>query len=161
MNNVIDLAVELAACLCQQISDSALQDVCFCGVIPGDAATDTYFGNCTGKNGMAWVRIANIYPSQSVGIADQTIGNCSTGLGADIEIGIMRTIQIAEGTRNLPDSTILAQTAQQVDEAMLMRQAVVCCDALDQKDYILGAYTPIGPMGTALGGSWVVHVGVY
>ena len=38
MNLVSEVAVALAACLCQTITDSDRPDVCFCGVIPGEVA---------------------------------------------------------------------------------------------------------------------------
>lgn len=161
MNVLSDLLVDIAACLCQTIKDSDRQDVCFCGIVPGGAAAATYAGNCTGKNGMAWVRLGPTYPSQSIGVADESVGNCSTGLGADIEVGIMRLIEVAEGTTNLRPETILRQSTDQHDDMLLIRQAIVCCDALDAKDYILGAYLPIGPSGGMVGGAWTVHIGVY
>ena len=107
-----------------------------------------------------WVRIAATYPSQTVGVAYQNVGNCSSGIGYDIEVGVVRehSDYYEADTIDADDSAAIVQW--QVDDMEAVRRAIVCCDSLDEKDFILGMYQPIGPQGGLVGGAWMVHVSV-
>lgn len=125
--------------------------------MPGEAALIDALGNdCDG--GVVWVRLISAYPSESIGQQSQRVGNCGTGTGFDLEVGIMRLVTIEE---NAPDpAESLAQVEQQLKDMVTMRRAITCCDAIQGNDYILGQYVPSGPLGGALGGSWTVYVGL-
>ena len=147
----------LAACLCAQIEADGSPKTCFCGVIPGATAVQEYGTDCDNLDGMAWVRLALTYPSSAVGVQSQQVGNCSVGIGVDIEVGIMRTIPMDA----LPDEAeLLAANQQQVKDVLTIRKAIACCPDLHSKDFILGSYTPSGPLGGLVGGAWTVHVGI-
>lgn len=159
--NPYDLLVDLAGCLCAQIETDGSPPTCFCGVVPGDAAAQQYTGNCADKCGMAWVRGASVYPSAAVGVQDTQAGNCGTGVGMDVEVGIMRCVPFGDAAGNLPSAeALLAATQLQMTDAMTMRRALYCCEAIDNMDFILGNYTPIGPLGGLLGGTWAISVAV-
>jgi hypothetical protein len=144
----------LAACLCAQITEENAPKTCFCGVVPGSAAIADYAGDCESLNGMAWVRLVNSYPAVGVGVQDETPGSCGTSLGFDIEMGMLRHWPIQAEPKD--EAETLAATQLQLDDMMLMRRAVACCDALGGKDYSLGQYLPIGPLGDLVGGSWTI-----
>lgn len=155
------LLTELAACLCVQIQDAPGPDVCFCGVIPGDAAVAEYAGSCNNKCGMAWVRLGTIYPSTVVGVIEEAAGNCGSGIGVDIEVGILRCAAMPDDRGNPPKPSALAASAKQcADDAMTMWRAISCCEAFGSKDFILRGYSPAGPMGGLVGGTWALSVGI-
>lgn len=150
----------LAGCLCEQIEADGNGSVCFCGVVPGSAMIADYGGeDCDEVGcGSGWVRLAAMYPSQTVGIADQSLGNCGIGIGVDIEVGLVRCFGMDEQPPT--EEEVLEATMLQMADAETVRKAIQCCGILRRPDYILGQYTPIGPQGGLLGGSWIVHVGL-
>lgn len=155
----------LAECLCEQINDpsSGVPGVCFCGIVPGEVANAEYLGDCDGCGGMAWVRLANAYPSVTVGVADVTTGNCSKGLGVDVEIGIMRCMPVAgdeSGAEPVKPEDLLAAALIQHADVAVMHRALRCCSALDPKDFIIGQYTPLGPEGGVVGGFITISMAV-
>lgn len=147
----------LAACLCAQITVDGSPEPCWCGVMPGQAALFEPLGDhCEG--GMAWVRLANAYPSVAVGQADTSLANCGSGTGIDVEVGIVRVIEIDEDA--LDEAANLAIVEQQIKDMTTMRKAIQCCGAISPRDVILGSYTPYGPLGAVVGGTWTVYIGI-
>jgi len=157
-----ELLTDIAACLCVTLEEWGLPPTCFCGVLPGQTVAIDYFGGCDDEscgNGMAWVRLAALYPAQIVGVPMQTPGNCDSTLGMDLEIGVVRCISAGEddGSPVSPEE-LAASTYLQSQDALAMRAAMACCSPLTSKDFILGAYTPYGPDGLVVGGTWTAVV---
>lgn len=154
-NPVGDLLEALAACLCAQITVDERPETCFCGVIPGDVAVANYGSNCEDRNGLAWVRLANLYPAAGVGDQSVTVGNCGADNGIEIEVGILRQMDAPEADGSPPtDAQLLATALGTYADAATMRRAIQCCSALSSKDYILGNWLPAGPLGLMVGGMW-------
>jgi hypothetical protein len=157
-----ELLTDLAACLCVTLEDWGLPPTCFCGVLPGQSVALDYFGGCEDDscgNGMAWVRLAALYPAMVVGVPNQTPGNCDTTLGIDFEIGVVRCISAGlDDGEPVPVEELAASTYLQTQDALAMRAAMACCSPLTSKDYVLGAYTPYGPEGLVVGGTWTAVV---
>lgn len=155
-NRVTDILTDLASCLCGQINDPAwgLRGVCFCGVVPGDQAIAAYVDNCDDNCGMAFVRLINAYPAATVGQAYTQPDNCGVGLGLDIEMGILRCFAEGMDPEALPtEEQMLTAASNQYDDLMALRRAVLCCTTMSPKEFILGAYTPAGPLGGVYGGT--------
>lgn len=157
MARISTVLAALAACLCEQLRTDGLPEPCFCGVIPGMAAVADYMGECDTRNGMAWVRLSSTYPAASIGIVDQTPGSCSAGVGYDIEVGVLRRMPL--DAEPADEAEVLAVADLQMDDMESARRAILCCTAFRKKDAILGTYTPIGPLGGTVGGSWTLHIG--
>jgi len=147
VSRVAVIAEAVADCLCQQIADDGLPSLCYCGVMPGSALVADRIGDCGNVCGMAWVRVDQIYPATSPGVPSTEPGNCSKGLGMDMEVGILRCFP-ADPT----DADLLEAAELQLTEAETMFRAVSCCPALSQMDTVLAPYTPIGPDGATIGG---------
>jgi len=158
VTNLLTLLPALADCLEAQMEAAGLPPVCFLGVIPGQALIADYSGDCEDVCGMAWVRVATYYPSQTIGAQDITLGNCAAGLGADIEVGILRCMPMDEDP--ITEEEALEVYRLQFKDAEAARKAIVCCDQLHRRDYILGAYAPMGPLGGMVGGVWRASVGL-
>lgn len=155
---IFEALAELATCLCSELTKDGSPGLCFCGLVPGDAAGDQYAGDCE-QNGMAWVRLVTAYPATGVAVPSETPGNCNDGLGFEIEVGAMRCISAGEDDGSPPSAEeLLAATDLQIRDMMAMRRAILCCDALNPKDLLLNSYGPIGPAGILVGGVWTLSV---
>jgi hypothetical protein len=150
----------ISECLCNTIESSQVPNVCFCGVVPGDGIVADFAGNCRDeRQGMAWVRQTSIYPAAGLNVVDETANNCKTGFGMDLELGILRPMVTIDDRGNPPSPEQYEESAALMnDDALVMVKALQCCDALDEVEYVLGQYTPAGPLGGMVGGSWVVAV---
>lgn len=155
--SIMERMTELAACLCAQIVVDESPEPCWCGIMPGqDALLEMLGDDCEG--GVAWVRLASVYPSEIIGQQSTRTGNCGMGTGFDLEVGIARLVTVNEEAPTPAEA--LAATEQQVKDMETMRRAIGCCPALPKPDYILGNYTPTGPLGGVVGGTWTVFVGL-
>lgn len=151
----------LAQCLSAQITQADLPGVCFIGTLPGAQIALDHSGNCSDVCGQAWTRLVNIYPSNGVGDPNEEPGNCGGGLDAVIEVGIMRCAPLPDSSGNPPsEDDMLAATDLQMADAMAMLRAIVCCEDISSKDYIVMGYLPAGPLGDQVGGTWTVTVAV-
>jgi hypothetical protein len=149
--DVSKVLVDLAACLCQKAGGS----LCFCGVLPGQTVVDMSGTECD-PAGQGWVRLINAYPSERVGVPSQTVNNLGLALGFGVEVGIMRHFPIS--SEPLTDEEILDASLTQIGDMEVIRSAILCCDSLNPKDFILNTYTPIGPAGGLVGGQWTISV---
>lgn len=150
-NPIESLMADLSTCLCSQIISDGLPSLCFCGVVPGNAVALDYVGECDDEVcGMAWVRLMAAYPASTIGQASTRPGNCSTGIGIDVEIGIIRCFDAGDG-QTPPDPAELTAAAALANADMLaMWRAVSCCRR--SKDFVIGSYVPYGPEGGVYGG---------
>lgn len=159
VNQIDSLLTALAGCLCAQIAASDTPEPCFCGVLPGARVAVDYVGLCEDKDGIAWTRLTLLYPATGVGVVSQTVNNCGSSLGIEIEIGIMRTAPTMDTEGNPPDeATQLATSQIQNADILSMIQAIQCCEEMQRYDHIVSQYIPVGPEGYAVGGYMTVMV---
>lgn len=158
--DLADRMIEIAACLCAQIDADGSPPTCFCGVVPGESVVLNYATDCVDRDGMAWVRLITLYPSTTVGQADTNLGNCGAGIGAELEIGIMRSYPVYEDGEPPPAAELEAITRQQVKDAMTMHRAVLCCTALPTKQVIVSLYRPAPILGGMVGGAMQIALAV-
>lgn len=153
----------LAACLCAEILDPAngVPDVCYCGVVPGAGPPAVYAGNCKDKCGMAWVRLASVYPATAVGVASIVPARCDVGMGVDVEVGILRCMSVGDERGNLPSPQEQTDAVElQMADMLVMWKAILCCSAIPSGDIILGQYQPLGPEGGLVGGAFTLSLAV-
>lgn len=148
----------LASCLCAEIEVSGLGPVCLCSPLPGaDIALDY------GTEGMAWVRVMGLWPSATFPSADgigRGLGRstCTSPLAVQVELGVARCAPMP-GDDGEPPSMVdqFEATRRQLADMAAMRRAVVCCQGKDARYRIdLGPYSPGGPTGGVLWGTWTV-----
>lgn len=151
--SIQDTLEQLAACLCAQIITDGSPGVCFCGVVPGESVALDYQGDCDDVCGMAWVRLTSVYPATVMGTPSVEPNNCAMGLGFDLELGVVRCSSLPDDQGNPPSAAdLLGDTTLQVADMFSMRAAILCCG--QASDWLLGLYTPIGPEGGVVGGTW-------
>lgn len=144
----------LANCLCQEVIRANVPKLCFCGVVAGEVAFDL----SDPDQGMAWVRVVQAFPSVSFPQPAVGVQSCLAPLVAELEVGIVHCFPASKDPEDPPT------VAQQWDAAMLQQadmmllyRAVQCCyQKFDEA--AIGLYTPIGPDGGLLGGTWQVFI---
>lgn len=158
MNRLTDVMTQLAACLCAQIREDGSPEPCFCGIVAGDTAIGDYAGECEeeGTCGMAWVRLTTAYPATGVGVVSEEVGNCSSTLGYELEVGILRCFPVNDDGNPPTAAEMLAAAEQQHADLLTMHRAIFCCSAVSSKDSIVSTYTPSGPLGGLYGGTMTV-----
>lgn len=151
----------LQDCLCEQVTkaaedpDKITGHVCLCSVITGDSVPLDYCaGTCgQGRCGMAWVRLEGIQPLEGESAAP----GCPQPLTAFIEMGIVRCSQTSVSGRSLPgEDDHLRETLIALEDIQIMRRAIACCEL---RTTVMN-YTPMGPEGGCVGGTWNLLVDI-
>ena len=81
----------------------------------------------------------------------------------DVEGGNGTLFVTPAGESVLIDTGNAGELAAKRDAGRIMeaiRDAIICCPSVPSKDSLLGVYTPFGPLGNLVGGSWTVSVGL-
>ncbi len=154
-DRVSAIIIELADCLCREITARDMPEPCFCGVLPGDAAPFVYCNACEG--GQAWVRLVSIGEPETV----LPLNNCVGLMSVQFEMGmVFGWLPVDDDGEPVDMAASLAATERQISEMDAMHKALTCCD-LSIGEKVGGlAYTPVGPDGTCLGGIWTGAVAV-
>jgi hypothetical protein len=153
--------VELAGCLCTEIERSGLfagQELCFCGLQFGDLVPIDLLEKKGVGSGVAWVRMAQAFPSINFPEPDPGIGTCATLLAYEVEVAIARCVPLLDRSGKPPSMSQTLEAARlQFADMAAMRRAIACCFAGTDTDYTLGAYQPIPVSGGVGGGFWTVY----
>jgi hypothetical protein len=145
----------LTSCLCAEVERRGLPPVCICSPMPGeDLATDYV----TESAGMAWVRLEAAWPSTAFPQPAGTAG-CRQPLAFGVEIGLAYCAPMPDQDGTPPGLTAQFEATEvQLAAMSAIRAAVQCCFPGNAKDVVLGQYTPMGPAGGVVGGSWSIFV---
>lgn len=136
---------QLRDCVCTELEKSPGGAPCFCALLPGETVIAEHCGceTTTAGCGMAWVRLANIYPSTQFPIQDTGTSSCTAGLAAVLELGAYRCLPTLGAGGAPPGALAQAQAVQtQMGDWRALLRAVKCCPALTPLDKMLGRYDP-------------------
>lgn len=147
-----DALIEFTACI-----GNGLEDVCSYGLTIGetyvpfnpdeDEPCDDEDIQCT----QAWVRVMNVQP-KAEGVEGFGGQDCYLTLTLDLEVGILRCVEVEEGGE-APNATDVLVAAGQ---AMTDMNAILCsalgCEVWDAIE--VGQWQPVGPLGGQYGGIW-------
>jgi hypothetical protein len=150
--------VKMADCLCKEIVDAGLPPTCICSPFPGEAIAADYV---TKDEGMAWVRVSSVFPSANFPAQDQVARGCLMPLAVQLEVGVLFCAPVSDRRSTKPPRlpAMFDSARMQMAAMAAMLRAIECCLGQDrQKGVALGAYTPIGPEGGVVGGSWLITV---
>lgn len=153
----------LLEALVEELQRSGLggaDDLCAKAIYPGDSIVLDY-AEC---GGMAWVRLVDAFETVGFPNTDVTIDSCATTLAATVEIGVMHPSPIPEeilGELDLPDDAEHTSAAErQIEEMRAMHRAMATVRRIIGRDLLLpGRYTPVGPVGGTVGGTWSLTIG--
>lgn len=145
---ILPILEAIHACMCAELDDN----LCLCYVShgSGDMPAIPSIGR-----GVAWVGVSRIFPASGFGVEPEVGQSCSTGLNAELVLGVVRCYAVTKDNPN-PDQS-LEYARQMLSDMNALRRAVLCCDAIEDRE--LGEWTPLGPEGGLYGGSWNLTVG--
>lgn len=131
------------------------EGLCMVGLLHGEQVIIDYGMESCG--GMAYVRLVTAVTTATFPNA-ATAGTCASDLAYSMEMGIHRPAVPFDG-KNLPDADEQsAGTVLALDDMLAMHAALREVEARAE-NFVLGAYTPAGPAGGVLGGTWSFTVG--
>lgn len=154
-----EMLAELLERLSEQIRNKELQDrYCSITIQPGNQVVfDFGDDDCLG---MAWVRLVTANPTVAFPAADTSLNNCVHTLAYTVEVGIIGPAPQIDTTLNefiLPtDVELFDASMRQMEEMRMMYDAIRNADIPEK---IVGDYTPVGPEGGVMGGTWAVVIG--
>jgi hypothetical protein len=163
----IDLSVRpvvdvLLACLEQEIArvETPPQVVCLRPGASVELLMSTVRDECC--EGLAWVRVATIYPSSNFPTPDSEPTKCSPyQYAAVLEMGVARCAP-TPGAEDIPSCEEWTDVTYAVlDDAAAMRRAVCCFTAIEKpRLVVVGTWQPAPTEGGCVGGSMTVTVAV-
>jgi hypothetical protein len=150
----------LLATLVVALRDKGGEEVCSTAIYHGDSVTLDY-ADC---GGMAWVRLVSTGPSRNFPSVISDLNACGASLAHTFELGVMRaaplaTALLAGSGVDLPDDAENTEAAALALDDMEALWAAIQMAAQDIELLVPGTYTPVGPTGGSLGGTWSVTVG--
>lgn len=157
------VAERLRDCLCELLEESWPTKCCciFYG-------TEVPWDDCSadgGREGMAWVRIADVYPTERFPQAVTTANPCGglDGWAVVLELGVLRCAPTPSSSGRLPGCEANTAAAEKAaHDAHVMRRAVMCCDDWREpgQRFVMGRWQPVGGDGGCQGGVLQVTVHV-
>lgn len=156
-DRVLPVAESLLSCLEEQLS---IYDAGACRtfIAPGNAPAWDFCCHCeTNAEGMAWVQIASVFPSDDFPSPQTGAMRCKpSGYGVVMNVGVLRCASALDDNGRPPSSDRLtAEAAKVMRDRAIVNEAITCCflaDA-DPGTYVIGEWTPLGPDGGCVGGS--------
>lgn len=145
----------LVSCLCQEMEAANLGPLCLCSPLPGSQIALDY-----GTEGMAWVRVVGAWPSETFPAQAPSRGrSCTAPLAIQLEVGAARCAPAIGDQGELPTLTEQFDvTRLQMADMAAMRRAIQCCATAQPGLIELGQYTPGGPQGGVVWGTWSVFI---
>lgn len=153
----------LLAALVVELRDAGGEELCAKAMYPGDSIAIDY-AEC---GGMAWVRLVETnpttgFPTAGFPGAASASKACWWNLVHTVEMGVLRPSPIPEETLNtvdLPgDEEHIAAARKQYADMEAMNRAIIAAKR-DIEELVPVNYTPVGPVGGAVGGTWALQVG--
>ena len=158
MMSLKQILAELLESLTAQIRAKGMEDqYCSITIQPGNAVVFDFGDDCSG---MAWVRLISSNPTSAFPTPAATMNNCALTLAYTVEVGMIGPAPVIEdrlGNFVLPEDTEQFEASmRQADELQMMYDAIRSANIPEK---VVGDYTPQGPDGGVLGGTWTVMVG--
>lgn len=155
---VYKIAHDFLDCLVTNLTNTRAGAPCVALVHPGEMAPMYGWCKCDDGEGMAWVRVVNIFPTVTFPAPANTVvrPNTITQFGVVLELGrdlCYRTPQ----DNSMPAPAVLDSATRDVmDDAAAMRKTAWCC--LPSVPRVPGMWLPRGPAGAIHGGTMQVTV---
>jgi len=157
---IYPLLIDLLACAETELERSGLPPT-ISAIVPGQLAINDYAGDGKNCDEMV-VNVVQAYPYQDFPTpSDQA--SCTSPLAYEVQLTIFRCAANPTGTRQAPKPPTPAAQLESVRghlaDMQAMRRAIRCCMQNGERLYALRLFTPIGPTGGVIGGTWSFLVG--
>ena len=104
-----------------------------------------------------WVRVEAV--SETPGTPGGWGGDCAATLTLDIEVGVLRCLEVPEnGEAPTASEMLIASTQAMSDMTDIRCAATSCSDGVWAGPVIVGPWRPLGPLGGQYGGLWTFTV---
>lgn len=126
---------------------------------PGEGAPhDSCEKGRDGSDGQLWVAHLGSTSGWPAPTGEPTV--CSAPFTEHIEIGIVRCAQGKLSDKGTPPRAedVTADADQQEDDRLAVRNAILCCSGIGNRDMIIESWEPIDPQGGCVGGIWTLYV---
>lgn len=136
----------------------AVEDICSYGLTIGDAYVpfdpdpDDDCDEDEAICSQIWVRVMSVLPRTT----DSWEGDCASVLTLDIEVGVLRCIEIPEDGEAPTASDVMEAALQSMTDMNAIYCAAMGCEVWDSIE--VGQWSPMGPMGGQYGGTWTFTV---
>lgn len=155
---ILPLMAGLLGAIAAELQKRELEPVGDMGIRPGEQTAFDYVGvGNDDECSQAWVRLVSGAPTNSFPDQNGTVVQWNK-MAFNLEVGLMRCVPTGEPNNPPSLEEYYAAADDQLADMAAMRTAI--CNYLHRvpRDFVLGIYTPYGPMGGVAGGSWQVQV---
>jgi hypothetical protein len=138
---------------------AAVEDICSYGLtigetyVPFDPDPDDDCDESDVECSQVWVRVMNVAPAPAPEGWD---GDCALTLRLDLEVGVLRCLEIEDGGEAPTATDVLAAAVQAMTDMNAILCAAMGCEVWDAIN--VGQWTPSGPLGGQYGGTWTFTV---
>lgn len=136
----------------------ALSDICSYGLtigeayVPFDPDPEDECEPDEAVCSQVWVRVAGVQPKATESFG----GDCGAVLSIDLEVGVLRCLEVPEGGEAPAASDVLIAAMQAMTDMQSIYCAAMACEVWDAID--VGSWIPSGPLGGQYGGTWAFTV---
>lgn len=99
-----------------------------------------------------WVRVTSVNPTPSA--VEGWDESCALTLDINLEVGIIRCMEVMEDGEAPTASSMLAYAVQAMEDMKTIMCASLGCEVWAALD--IGQWSPLGPMGGEYGGMWTM-----
>lgn len=145
MANITDALESLRGCL-----DEHLCGTCPTTILAG--AQPMALGN-----DLAWVRLVNSFPSRRFPAQDVDYTDCGSPLAYVVELGIIHCLPVQQRAPIPTPEQATAMAKRLSGDMMTLRKVATCCLG-DGWEVLLNNWTPLGPQGAIVGGTWTITI---
>lgn len=111
--------------------------------------------------GLAWVRLASIYPSSVFPAPDEAYVKCQLGWAVVVELGVARCAPVGDETTLPTCDQWTTATNHTTADAAALRRTLLCFRQIEEfrhRLHVPGAWLPMTTEGGCVGGSMTVTV---
>lgn len=140
----------------------ALEDICSYGLtigdsyVPFDPDPEDDCEEDEAACSQAWVRVVSVTPSPVT--PESWNGECASILRVDLEVGVLRCLEIPEGGEAPTASDVMVAAMQSMADMKAIHCAALGCEVWEAIE--VGSWSPTGPLGGQYGGIWSFSVDI-
>jgi hypothetical protein len=153
---VVPKVESLLSCLEEKLSEYDAE-VCRSFIAPGSSSPWDVCCDCGRNEGMAWIAIQEVYPTDNFPTSQTGAMRCTFAEhGVRVTLNVLRCAAVVDDQGRVPSTARLMNDMRKVQrDRTIVLEAIKCCflaDA-DPGTYVIGSFTPLGPSGGCVGGS--------
>jgi len=154
-------ALELLSCVEETLSKYQAP-VCRSFLAPGGSPSWDTCCDCGRGEGMAWVQIVSVGPTEAFpGIFQGAMRQPPPEFVLEMNVGILRCAAVLDDQGRAPSSEKMTADGMKVQrDRAIVAEAIRCCflEQADPGTFSIGSWTPLGPQGGCVGGTTSIRI---